>query len=128
MSDLKTVYQRGVQNLSAAYQAKISDYHYAQSNGDVDGMASAAMEMAGLEATAREFNNLANRAANPQQGAGAVDRWGLNADEREVAKNWTNDPDVSEDQKFRTYAEQKQKYQYQRQAGIYRDDQGRISK
>jgi hypothetical protein len=126
MSNLKAVYDRGVENLQHAYRSAVADFHLAQSSGDTDLAAEAAVRMASVEATAREFHSLASRAAAPQGGAAAIDRYGLNETEREVAKSWTNDANISEDQRLRTYAEQKQRYQHQRATGQYRDDQGTV--
>jgi hypothetical protein len=127
MTDLKAVYDRGLASLSAAYQSAISDYHLGQSTGDTDLAAEAAVRMAGLEATAREFHGLANRAASPQ-GAAPVDKYGLTESERAIAKNWTSDPNISTEDRLRTYSQQKARYQQARASGEYRDDQGRVTR
>jgi hypothetical protein len=110
MADIKQVYNRGVANLGAALQAAMADYHYAESSNDVDGMADAAVRIAGLEATYAQFNSLANRTANPQV-AVPTDRLGLNAREREHARI----SGVSNEE----YSRNKQRLSAMRQRGEY---------
>ena len=45
-----------------------------------------------------------------------------------MARNWTQNADMSEDDKLRTYAEMRAKYQHQRRTGEYRDDQGWVKR
>jgi hypothetical protein len=53
-------------------------------------------------------------------------KYGLSAQEIGVARNWTSDPKICDDDKFREYAQQRNKYRYMRQTGQYRDDQGTV--
>jgi hypothetical protein len=125
MANLKEVYNRGVANLTTSYQSALSDYHMSESMNDADGMADAAVRIAGLEATYNQFQSLAHRTANPQA-AVPVNRYGLNAEEQEVARNFTGDNRLSDDEKQRIYSEQKAKYRHQRATGQYRHDPGTV--
>jgi hypothetical protein len=134
MVDLRKVHARGIQSMQMAYEEAAAEYRQAQLAEDTDGMASAAMRMAGLEATVEKFNNMANRAMNPQPGPMPTNRYGLTPDEVEVAKNSFGAirdrdghlVDLSDDQKFEIYARNKARYRHMRQTGEYRDDQGQV--
>ena len=98
-------------------------YQHAEISGDVDGMAAAAQQMAGLRASARELDQMAQEryAAQPRD----VNRFGLSKDEIEVA-NSHPDSSMTPDQKQELYARNREKYRHMRATGEYRDDQGTV--
>jgi hypothetical protein len=55
-------------------------------------------------------------------------RYGLSPSDIRVAKGWTNDPNLSDEAKVKTYVENRQRLRQARADGSYRDDQGRISR
>jgi hypothetical protein len=89
-----------------------------------------------------ERNALVTRATNyarPPQAAplaGAEDmshrdlalarQFGLSAHELGAAKNWTSDPNLSDEARVKTYVENRQRYRQARSDGSYRDDQGTV--
>ncbi|MGM4870667.1 hypothetical protein AB7645_05500 [Bradyrhizobium sp. 956_D2_N1_5] len=85
MTDIKHVYQRGIAQMHAAYKEAELDYQHAALADDIDGMARAGVQMAGLEATFEKFNSIANRTANPQQRT-PTNQHGLTAAESEAAR------------------------------------------
>ncbi|WP_315720151.1 MULTISPECIES: hypothetical protein [unclassified Bradyrhizobium] len=52
--------------------------------------------------------------------------YGLSDEEMQVAGNFSQNPNLSRDQKIEMYARQKSKYQQMRRDGSYRDDQGTV--
>src|SRR5581483_8430654 len=126
MVDIGKVHQRSVQDFQAAFQDAQAEFQQANIADDVEGAAFAAQKMAALRASMKELNGMATEYVASRQAAQPSNRYGLSPEEVEVAKNFTADPRMSEDQKLATYAEQKAKYQHQRATGQYRDDQGTV--
>jgi len=126
MVDLAKVHQRSVEGFNAAYQNAAAEYQQAALAEDVDGMAAAAQQMAALRASMRELNSMASEYVATQRQATPSNRYGLSEDEVAIARNWTSDNRMSEDEKLRTYAEQRQRYRQARADGSYRDDQGTV--
>ncbi len=98
-------------------------YQQAQAYNDLDGMASAAQQIAGLRASMRELDAMAREhyMAQPRD----VNRFGLNKDEIEVA-NSHPDSSMTPDQKQELYARNRERYRHMRATGEYRDDQGTV--
>jgi hypothetical protein len=88
----------------------------------------AARRILELDAQRSALAQRANQYASQLQGRPQGNSYGLSDREVEVAKNWTSDPAISTDDRLRTYAEQKQRYQRARMSGEYRDDQGRVTR
>jgi hypothetical protein len=136
--DIRQVHARGVQGMQAAIEAENAAFRQAELSGDLDSMAASAQRIAGMRATVREMGIMAqeefNRRAAPPQVAGAEDmprrdvdlcrKFGISPNELGVAKNWTSAPNLSDDDKVQTYLQNKQRYQYAKATGQYRDDQG----
>jgi hypothetical protein len=78
-------------------------------------------DRAQLAVRARDFD--ARQRAQPQR-----HKYGLSPDEIEVARNFTTDPKLSNDDKEKLYAEQRNRYRQARANGSYRDDQGRVTR
>lgn len=123
MADIREVHRRSVHGIQVAIEEASIAYRQAEIYDDVDGMAHAAQQMAGLRASARELDMMARDAyaAQPRN----VNRFGLSKDEIEVA-NTHPDSSMTQDQKQEVYARNKQRYQHMRQTGEYRDDQGSV--
>ncbi|MES5485947.1 hypothetical protein QMZ05_24605 [Bradyrhizobium sp. INPA03-11B] len=138
--DVRQVHARSVEGFQAAYAEETAAYQRAALAGDLDEAARAAQALAGLRATMRELETLANEAMTPRQQplAGAEDlshrdvqlarHYGLTAQEIGVAKGWTNNPDLSDEDKVRQYVENRQRYRHMRATGEYRDDQGKVTR
>jgi hypothetical protein len=54
--------------------------------------------------------------------------YGLSARDLSVAKGWTNASDMTDEDKVRTYLQNKQRYRQARADGSYRDDQGTVTR
>jgi hypothetical protein len=54
--------------------------------------------------------------------------YGLSAGDLSIAKNWTNDSNLTDEAKVRTYVENRQRYRQARADGSYRDDQGTVTR
>lgn len=94
---------------------------------DVEGMAAAAQQLAGLRASARELELMAREASAAQQPRRDSNKYGLSADEITIANGLaSNDRNLSNDERQRDYANQKARLQNMRMTGEYRDDQGTV--
>jgi uncharacterized coiled-coil protein SlyX len=137
MADIGEVHQRSLQGFQVALQQELAAYRQAELAGDVDEMARAAQQMAGLRASMRELNNMASEAVAmrqpppmpgsedlPRRDADLCRKYGVSPNELGVAKNWTSNPSLSDEDKVRGYVENRQRYQHMRATGAYRDDQG----
>jgi hypothetical protein len=124
--DVRKVHERGSAAFQAAYKEAEWEYQQAAVNEDVDGMASAGMKLAGLEATYEKFNSLADRAINPAPPGEPVNHYGLTASEVDVARNSFSAKDMTDDQKQRLYVHNKSKYRNMVATGQYSNDQGAV--
>jgi hypothetical protein len=111
MVDVKQVHQKSMASFQAAFADENAAYQRAAATGDVEEMSRAANVMAGLRATMRELNNMANEVMNPQPAAVPVNGRGLTAAEAEAAKF----SGITEEE----YAKQKQKLWAMRARGEY---------
>jgi hypothetical protein len=59
---------------------------------------------------------------------GKYQRYGITADNLQVAKGWTGDAHMTDDQKIESYLVNQQKYRQARASGEYRDDQGKVTR
>ncbi|WP_426418475.1 hypothetical protein [Bradyrhizobium genosp. A] len=126
MADLREVHQRSLRGFQVAMQEANMHYQHAEINNDIDGMAAAAQQMAGLRASMNELNSMARDAyaAQPTNPS----RYGLSEEERYVARNSYTDPTgrMTEDDKERVYMEQKAKHRHMVATGAYSVDQGSV--
>ncbi len=128
MTDPREIHRMSIASYQSVLANENANYMQAQAANDMEGMVDSANRMAGYRASMRELDRMLAEAIHPQPQRGPVDRYGLTESEREVAKNFTQDPRMSEEDKLRTYAEQKARYQRARATGAYRDDQGRVTR
>ncbi|AWM07628.1 hypothetical protein [Bradyrhizobium symbiodeficiens] len=97
-------------------------YQQAAMCNDIEGMAAAAQQWAGLRASARELDIMAREASAAQQPRADASKYGLTPDEVAIARGMSSgDRNLSNDERERTYAEQKHRYQTMRANGTYRD-------
>ena len=52
--------------------------------------------------------------------------YGLTGQEIAIAKGWTSDPNINDEDRVREYVSQRQRYRHARATGQYRDDQGTV--
>jgi hypothetical protein len=137
MTDYNKVHQRSLQSLQSALAQENILYQQAYSNGDVDEMAQAAQNMAGMRATMRELNTMHREVTaapsvapgNPDMSARDQDlcrHYGLSGEDLTIAKGWTGDTRIPDTERDETYLRNKQRYQTARANGSYRDDQGYV--
>lgn len=55
-------------------------------------------------------------------------KYGLTSQQVAVAKGWTSDPKLSDESKVKTYIENANRYRQARADGLYRDDNGRVTR
>lgn len=105
-----------------------------ENRGDTEGMAKYLKEMAAIEVQKQMAHQIAVHDARAMRSVQPQNRYGLSADEVQIAKDMaSNDrelsamrPDAALERRMQIYAEQKAKYQQMRQTGEYRDDQGTV--
>jgi hypothetical protein len=134
--DIQEVHGRASDGMNAAIQAENAAFQQARLAGDLDSMAGSAQRIAGMRATISQLNAMAaeeiNRRAAPPPGGDDLSRrdqqlatfYGLSAAEIGVAKNWTGDPNLSDEDKVRSYVENRARYQRTLASGERREDQG----
>ena len=93
---------------------------------DADRVHWAAQRILELDAQKNALAVRANQFAAQQRAEPRGNKYGLSHDEIEVARNFTTDPKLSNDDKEKLYAEQRNRYRHARATGAYRDDQGSI--
>lgn len=135
MSKLK---EQAYNSAMADYRAELilqeSKFSLSQNRGDTEGMAEALKEMAATKVQMRQAEEIAVQDARVMRSVQPQNRYGLSADEVQIAKDMaSNDrelsamlPDAALERRMQIYAEQKAKYQQMRQTGEYRDDQGTV--
>jgi hypothetical protein len=128
MTDMKRIAEMSYLSYASAIQGAVAEFKQAQLAGDDQSMVDAANRIASLRSAQQQVIPMYNEAVNPAPAAPPVNRYGLTATEAEVAKNFTHDPGLSEDDKMRTYAEQRNRLRHMRQTGEYRDDQGVVKR
>ncbi|MCK1480483.1 hypothetical protein IVB27_38565 [Bradyrhizobium sp. 197] len=124
--DVREVQQRSAEAFSAAYSEESANYQRAALVGDTEECARSANAMAGLRATCRELDMMAQEALNPARPAPPVNRFGLTELEADVARNSYSAPGVTDDQKMQAYAHNRAKYRHMVQTGQYSNDQGLV--
>lgn len=127
MPSIKEVHERSLQGFQLAMQEANVAYQQAAMYDDLEGMAAAAQQLAGLRASARELEIMARDAYSAQQPRADANRYGLSADEVIIARGIASgDRNMTNDERERTYAEQKARLSHMRLTGEYRDDQGQV--
>lgn len=129
MADLRQIHERSLRGFQLAMEEAASAYRQADLANDVDGAARAAQEMAGLKASMDALNNMAREAYAQQMPRADANKYGLTPDEVTIARGIASgDRNMTNDERERTYAEQKAKLSHMRMTGEYRDDHGRVTR
>ncbi|MET4372556.1 hypothetical protein ABIA99_005265 [Bradyrhizobium sp. LB12.1] len=115
--DVREVQARSAEAFQVAYTEESANYQRAALVGDTEECARSASAMAGLRATCRELDMMAQEALNPQRPALPVNRYGLTAAETDVALNSFSG--VSDAEKLESYARNKSKYRGMLARGEY---------
>jgi hypothetical protein len=133
MADMRKVAEMSVESYDLAIANEMTNFRQAQLNSDESEMVASANRIAALRSAKREIPMMYSEATSPRQAAPQVNQNGLTEVEAEVARNSFgpvkdargNMVDMTIDQKEKLYRYNRDKYQYMRQSGQYRDDQGR---
>lgn len=127
MADLRQIHERSLRGFQIAMEEAASVYRQCELANDVDGAAAAAQQLAGLRASVNELNSMAREAYVQQMPRANANKYGLSADEVTIAHGMSGgDRTLSNDERERSYAEQKARLQHMRATGEYRDDQGQV--
>ena len=119
------VYQH--EQLVAERAAAVAQYESGRVNEDHYTTLAGANAILEADAKLEALGRIANNYVAGQQRAQPTNKYGLSRDEIAIARgNGSNDPRLTNDDRDRIYAEQKNKYQRLRSTGEYRDDQGMV--
>jgi hypothetical protein len=139
-NNLAQVYDQAMAGINSAMAEENNNFQRAALTGDVDEQVRASQAIAGYRALSQEYHRMATEHANsmnvPPAGSEELSRrdvdlarrYGLTANELGVAKGWTANPDVCDEDRVREYVQNRQRYQRMRQTGEYRDDNGRVTR
>jgi hypothetical protein len=136
---LAQVYDQSMAGIRAAMAEEQNNFQRAVLTGDLDEQVRASQAVAGFRTLAQGYHEMAvehaqSMNAPPVPGgddlsrkdADLARRYGLTANELGVAKGWTSDQTITDEDKVRTYLHQRQRYRQARADGSYRDDQGQV--
>ena len=139
MADLKEVYQTSMAGIDGALIQEEAAFRTASLSGDLDEQVRASQSIAGLRATKREYISMAHeamapRAQAPLQGEDEMSRhdvelarkFGMTGQQLSIAKGWTSDNRMSDEDKIKTYISNTHRYRAARRDGTLRDDQGTV--
>ena len=139
MGNPAEVYDTAMQGYQAAILEEQAAYQKAELTGDIVEQVRASQAMASLRVQANEYHAMAEQHARslaPPMLPGAEDlprrdvelcrKYGVTPAELPVAKGWTSDPKLSDDDRVRVFVENRQRYRHARATGQYRDDQGTV--
>ena len=122
---IKAQYQQLQADRAQAY-ADLEAQRHAENEWGTMSAANAILE---ADAKLQALDRVANTYVAGQQRQQSANKYGLNADEIAIARgNGSGDPRLTNDDRERIYAENRQKLQRMRATGEYRDDQGRVSR
>lgn len=108
-------------------QRALADYEQARLCEDYDGVAHASITLREVEGHLHTLDRIASNYVMSRQQQQQGNRYGLSPDEVTIAHGIaSNDPNMTADQREALYAQQKQKLQFMRATGQYRDDQGSV--
>ena len=135
--DHKDVIQAQYQQIASDRAAAVGTYESARINEDTDATMFAANAIIEADARLAALNRIANNlvASNRQAPLAGEDemsrndallarKYGLTGTQLSVAKGWTSDANLKDEDKVRTYIENANRYHGMRASGQYRDDQG----
>jgi hypothetical protein len=127
------------ESLAVQRARALNDYEAARLSEDNDGTMAAADQIVEIDARAAALSRIANNLAAgsraaPLAGEDEMSRgdallarkYGITAQQLGIAKGWTADSRMSDEQKVTTYIENTNRYRQARASGQYRDDQGTV--
>jgi hypothetical protein len=125
--DHKSVIEAQYQQLTADRAAAVAEYEAQRIAEDQYGTMSAADRILEADSKLAALNRIADTYIAGQQRAQPQNKYGLNAEEQEVAHGLASgDRTMTNDQREQVYAQNRAKYQQMRRDGTYRDDQGTV--
>jgi hypothetical protein len=122
------IMQNQLERLEAEGAQRAAELEAARINEDPDAVHWAAQRILELDSQRNALAVRANQFAAQQRVQPQRHKYGLSPEEIEVARNFTQDPKLSNDDKEKLYAEQRARYRHARATGAYRDDQGRVTR
>jgi hypothetical protein len=125
--DHESVIKAQYVQLQADRAAAVAQYEADRIAEDQYGTMSAADRILEADSKLAALDRVATNYIAGQQRGQPQNRYGLNADEVQIARGiGGSDPKLSNDERERIYAENRGKYQRMRASGEYRDDQGTV--
>lgn len=119
---LESQYESKAANRSQA----LADLEAARLNEDPAGTMDAADRILEIDKSVAALNTIANQYVRSQQQQPRGSKYGLSQDEMEIAHGFASgDRSMSNDEREKTYAENRDRLRHMRATGAYRDDQGR---
>lgn len=114
------------ESLAAEYATAERDLEVARHNEEPTDVMQASDRILDVIHRTRALDEIRNNFARQQQ-APQRSKYGLNEDEIQIARGLASgDSSMTNDDRERSYAEQKAKLQQMRRDGTYRDDQGMV--
>ncbi len=124
MANEKEIYDTAMAGYQAALEEQASAYRQAQISGDFQESVRASQAMASIRAHANEYNRMAAEHAQSTRSAARPNPYGLTDDEVDIAGRSIVDrpdmPRMSQDDKLKLYAENRDKLRRMRKSGEYR--------
>jgi hypothetical protein len=141
MSNYRNVYDQSMAGINAAMVEEQANFQKATITGDVEEQVRASQAIAGFRTLADSYHKMASEHANSMQ-APLMDgdselshrdsqlarHYNLSPGELSIAKAWTSDPAINDEDRVREYVQNRRRYQRMRATGQYRDDQGRVTR
>jgi hypothetical protein len=125
MPDLNFYHQtESMNDYDLAMQEEGLNIQRAEANGDTLAARTASQNLAALRVQRSEYVAMSNQHAASLRPAPGSNRYGLSAEEVEVAK--ASHSAGTPEERIEEYARNKQRYQQARRDGSYRDDQGTV--
>jgi hypothetical protein len=121
----ESIMQAQAQDIEAELAEANAELEAARRVEDPSRVRAASREILRLTAEFRDLGQIANDFYSQQQQQPQGNRFGLSADEIDVAHSHP-DPRMTNEQKQELYAHNRARYQHARATGAYRDDQGTV--
>jgi hypothetical protein len=141
MSNYRDVYDQSMRGIQAAMVEEQNAFQRATLTGDIDEQVRASQAIAGYRTLSNEYHRMASEHARslqapPVPGGDDLSRrdqdlarhYGLSGNELAVAKGWTSDQTITDEDRVRQYVQNRQRYRQARADGSYRDDNGRVTR
>ena len=122
----QSIMQAQMDRLEAEGVQQAAELEAGRLEEDADRVNWAAQRILEIDAQRAQLVVRANHHAAQQRAQPRGNKYGLSHDEIEVARNFTTDPKLTNDDKEKLYAEQRNRYRHARATGEYRDDQGTV--